>query len=118
MAPRLRRLRFSLAQVWSYTSTETPGYSRSSRWTASSSSRGRIDTPFANGARAPYLRGSSVTTTIFLTPSAATCRVSWGTSSTPSTCWPPVIATASLYSSLYVIGTLAATAARIASAPE
>ena len=44
--PRLRRRRFSVAQVWSYKMMVTPGSSRSSRWIASKSSRWRMDTGF------------------------------------------------------------------------
>ena len=43
-----------------------------------------------------YLSGSSVTTTTRLAPSAATWRATCGTVRSPSTGWPPVIATASL----------------------
>src|SRR5436853_2361786 len=43
-----------------------------------------------------YFHGSSVTTTIFLAPSAATCRAMIGTLKPPSLRCPPVIATASL----------------------
>jgi hypothetical protein len=49
----------------------------------------------------PYFSGSSVITMMRdATPSAASWRVICGTVSVPSTGWPPVIATASLNSSL------------------
>ena len=70
--------------------------SRSSRCTASSSSRWRMLTPWAKSVPTGYLSGSSVTTTTFLAPSAATCWVISGTDSGPSCGWPPVMATASL----------------------
>ena len=47
--PRLRSRRSSAAHSWSYTSTVTPGTSRSSRWTASSCVRRCTFTPGANG---------------------------------------------------------------------
>ncbi|MFD0540511.1 hypothetical protein ACFQY7_48625 [Actinomadura luteofluorescens] len=45
--PRLRLRRVSAAHAWSYSRTVTPGISRSSRWTASRSSRCRTRTPGA-----------------------------------------------------------------------
>src|SRR5437763_1962003 len=71
-------------------------HSRSSRCTASSSSRWRMVTPGAQLVPCGYLSGSSVTTIIGLTPSAAICREIIAGSSGPSWRWPPVIATASL----------------------
>ena len=45
--PRLRRRRFSVAQVWSYSSTVVPGVSRSISCTRIRSERGKISTPGA-----------------------------------------------------------------------
>ncbi|MNY12263.1 hypothetical protein D3C86_1453340 [compost metagenome] len=73
----------------------------------------------AGSAAAPvYLSGSSVTTTVFTTPSACIWAAICGTVSTPSTGCPPVMATASLNRILYVMLARAATAARMASSPE
>jgi hypothetical protein len=47
-----------------------------------------------------YFSGSSLITMMRATSSAASWRVSCGTVSVPSTGWPPVMATASLNSSL------------------
>ena len=52
-APRLRRRRFSAAQVWSKTRAETPGTSRRRRCTASSSSRWCTRTPGAQAGGRP-----------------------------------------------------------------
>jgi hypothetical protein len=52
--------------------------------------------PRGQSSRFEYFQGSSVTTTTFLAPSAATWRAICGTVSPPSLAWPPVIATASL----------------------
>ena len=75
---------------------DTPGNSRSSRCTASSSSRWRTVTPGAQLTPAGYFSGSSVTITIGFTPSAAIWREIEAGSIGPSCFWPPVIATASL----------------------
>jgi hypothetical protein len=54
-------------------------------------------TPGAHAVPLGYFCGSSVTTTMGCTPSAAICREIIAGSSGPSWRWPPVIATASLY---------------------
>ena len=56
--------------------------------------------------------------TIRRTPSAVSILVSAGIDIAPVACWPPVMATAELYSSLYVTLTPLATAARTARLPE
>jgi len=53
-------------------------------------------TPGAHSTVEGYFSGSSVTTAIFFAPSEYTCNVICGTVNGPSTCWPPVMATASL----------------------
>ncbi len=94
--PRLRRRRFSVAQVWSYSRIVQPSTSRSSRCTASSWSRWRTVVPGARLSGTLYLSVSSVTITICFAPSASSSRVICGTVSEPSSGCPPVIATASL----------------------
>jgi ABC-type proline/glycine betaine transport system substrate-binding protein len=59
-----------------------------------------MSTPGAKSATRLVLSGSSLITMMRATPSAASWRVSCGTVSVPSTGWPPVMATASLNSSL------------------
>ena len=57
-------------------------------------------------------------TITLLTPSSSTIFAMSGTPTAPTASWPPVIATVPLWSSLYVMSTPDATAARIASEPE
>ena len=75
-----------------------PVISRSSRWMRSSSSRWCTVTP-ASSATPAYFSGSSVTMTSFFTPSLVRlywiCSTEWPSARSP-TCWPPVMATASL----------------------
>ena len=75
---------------------------RNSRWMRSSSSRWCTVTPSASGTPS-YLAGSSVTMTSLATPSDLRlfmiCSTEWPSGRSP-TRWPPVMATASLYSSL------------------
>ena len=93
--PRLRWRRFSAAHCWSLMSTVTPGVASSSLSDAKNASRPRSA---AMGAkRAPrQRRGSSETTMILRTPSAAMLRVSSGMPMLPWASWPPVMATAPL----------------------
>ena len=76
----------------------TPSISRSSRWMRSSSSRWCTVMP-GSSAAPWYFSGWSVTITTFFTPSATMlfwiCMTLWPSARSP-TCWPPVIATASL----------------------
>ncbi|MCY1247032.1 hypothetical protein D9M72_603230 [compost metagenome] len=53
--------------------------------------------PWGSLIAALYFSGWSVTMTIFFAPSLCTCQAMSCTDSWPSTGWPPVIATASLY---------------------
>ena len=55
-----------------------------------------LDVRAANSRAPDISAGSSVTTTILWAPSAATWRTILSTVRPPSSCWPPVIATASL----------------------
>ncbi len=74
----------------------TPGISRISRWICVQLVA-VVDRHAVGRSRAVgYFSGSSVTTAIFLTPSAASWCAIIGTLSGPSTGWPPVMATASL----------------------
>ena len=94
-SPRLRRRRFSAAQVCSYSSTVQPGVSRSSRWMASMRSRCSMRTP-AGSALALWRDGSSLTSTSVFTPSCTTWWAICAGEMGPSTGCPPVMATASL----------------------
>jgi hypothetical protein len=94
--PRFLRRRFSAAQVWSKTRADTPGTVRSSRWITSSSSRWRIGMPWGMSATCQARSVPSVTSTMVCTPSPCSWRSSFGTVRSPSTGWPPVMATASL----------------------
>ena len=94
--PRLRRRRFSVAQVWSKISTDTPSISRRRFWVASSRSRSRNSTPPGKMSGLFHFAMSSLITMIVLTPSLRTWWAMSGTVSVPSTGCPPVIATASL----------------------
>src|SRR5260370_28385630 len=64
--PRLRRRRFSAAQVSSEIRVWKPGTSRISRFTLSSSPRWRLVVPGPESVPGGYLSGSSLTTTICL----------------------------------------------------
>ncbi len=114
--PRRRLRRFSAAHSWSCTRTVTPSIAASSRCTSSRSARCLTSAPRPSWRRSRA--GSSVVTTTLRTPSAASRASSRSTGSSPIACWPPVIATAELRSSLNVMLTPAATAARIARLPE
>jgi hypothetical protein len=96
--PRLRLRRFSAAHSWSWISTVVPLVRASSCCTSSRSSRCRTSTPGPAARR--VTAGSSLVITTWATPSARSSATSRRSDSPPTMSWPPVIATAELYSSL------------------